>query len=558
MDQSIQLVFLGGLDGIGRNMLAIKYQDEMILIDAGIMFADSDMPGITKIISDFSYLRENRKFIKAIFLTHGHEDHIGALSYLFQEINVPIYGTKLTLHFAMERLRYRGLWRDCDFIEITPREMITIGHFKIEPIAVCHSIPEGVAFCIDTPIGKLIHSGDFRIDETPIDGRVTDLTRFKELGQEGVLLFMSDSTNADVKGSTKSEKEVGKYFLETFQLATGRIIVSAFSSHIHRIQQILDIAHQLSKKVLILGNSMLESIKISVETGHLHIPDNVRITADELSSIPKDRLIIITTGTQGELNSVLSKMAGSHYKKQLIEPGDSVFLSSKPIPGNELYVNRTIDSLFRQGATVYYEDLDCDIHVSGHAFQEELKTLLHLVRPRYFVPIHGDYRHLVAHQKLAVEAQIPESNTFLLDNGDVLELTATSAKVVDKVPAGARLIDGISYVDDENPVILARREIARQGIVSVVLVYDAVRFNLLEPPHFSEIGVVYESEQSLIKEMTEKVIDAFHRVNLLLDSDPKAVEQEISDAVMQYIYIILKRRPLVVPIFIPIQNYGVD
>lgn len=450
----INIIPLGGLGEIGKNMTAFRYGDDIILVDAGLMFPEEDMLGIDLVIPDITYLLENKDKVRAIFLTHGHEDHIGALPYVMKQINVPVYGTALTLGILQGRLKENGVSADnCHVIK--PGDKISAGAFKLGFMRVNHSIPDAIALAIRTPVGLIIHTGDFKFDQTPVDGQVTEFNRFAEYGDEGVLLLMADSTNAERPGYTPSEKMVGQTFDDEFRYAKNRIIVATFSSNVHRIQQIVDSAVRYKRKVAVIGRSMVNVVNISIELGYLKVPEGVLIDVDETSNYQPSQIVIITTGSQGEPMSALTRMANNDHKKVEILPGDTVIISATPIPGNEKLVSRTIDNLYKLGADVIYEKSN-GVHVSGHASQEEIKMMHNLVRPKFFMPVHGEYRHLVKHAQLAQSLGMPRENIVIGENGAVIELTRNSIGISGRVPAGKILVDGLGVGDVGNIVLRDR------------------------------------------------------------------------------------------------------
>ena len=443
--QKLNIIPLGGLGEIGKNMTVFKYGDDIIIVDAGLAFPEDDMLGIDLVIPDISYLTENKDKIRAIFLTHGHEDHIGALPYVLKKLDLPVYGTALTLGILQGRLKQNGV-SSSQLKTVQPGEVIRAGSFKVEFIRVNHSIPDAVAMAIHTPLGVVLHTGDFKIDQTPVDGQVTQFSKLAELGNQGVLMLLADSTNVERPGYTPSEKIVGKTFDEEFRYAKSRIIVATFSSNVHRIQQVVESAVRYNRKVAIIGRSMVNVVNIAMELGYLNVPDGTLIDIDETNNYRPDQVVIITTGSQGEPMSALTRMAMSDHKKVGIVPGDTVIISATPIPGNEKGVSRTIDHLFKLGAEVIYEK-SLGIHVSGHASQEEIKLMHNLLRPKFFMPVHGEYRMLVKHSKLAQSLGMPKENIVIAENGSVVEVTNDSVGINNKVTAGKVLVDGLGVGD---------------------------------------------------------------------------------------------------------------
>ncbi|MEQ8237253.1 MAG: ribonuclease J, partial [Syntrophomonadaceae bacterium] len=463
----LNIIPLGGLGEIGKNMMAVRYQDTIVVIDAGLMFPEDELLGIDVVIPDISYLVENRDKVKAILITHGHEDHVGALPYVLKEINPPIYGSRLTMGIVEGKLKEHS-FDNIKLNVVRPRDIIKVGPLEIEFIRVSHSIPDCLAIAIHTPLGIVFHTGDFKIDQTPVDGQVIDFRKMAELGEKGVLLMLSDSTNADRTGFTMSEKVVGNTFDELFGRCEGRIIVTTFASNVHRIQQAIHTAVKYDRKVAIVGRSMVNNVKISHQLGYIDIPEGTLIEMEEISKYPPERVLIATTGSQGEPLSALTRMATADHRWVGIKPGDTVIISATPIPGNEKLVNRTIDLLFRQGAEVIYQK-DMSVHVSGHASQEELKLILNLIKPRYFVPVHGEYRHLMKHAQIAESLGIPRSRIFVSENGQIIEISKKKAMVAGKVTAGKVLVDGLGVGDVGNIVLRDRRQLSQDGIMIVVV-----------------------------------------------------------------------------------------
>lgn len=546
----IQIIPLGGMGEIGKNMTVIRYGDEIIVIDSGLMFPEDDMLGIDLVIPDISYLIENKELVKAIVLTHGHEDHIGALPYVLKQLSVPVYGTKLTLGIVEGRLKENNV--AAELVPVKQGDEIQVGSFHIGFIRVSHSIADAVALSIKTPIGTIVHTGDFKLDQTPVDGNVTDFYKFAELGNKGVLVMLADSTNAERPGFTMSERSVGATFDETFRGAKERIIIATFSSNIHRIQQAIDTACKYKRKVAILGRSMVNVVNIALELGYLNVPEGVIIDIDEANNYPSSGIVIMTTGSQGEPMSALTRMAMSDHKKVEIIPGDTVIISATPIPGNEKLVSRTVDYLFRQGADVVYEAAS-GIHVSGHASQEELKLMHNLIRPKFFIPVHGEYRHLKKHAKLAQEVGIPKENIFVADNGQVLEFTRDKGCVAGKITAGNVLVDGLGVGDVGNIVLRDRRQLSKDGILIVVITMDKQRACVIAGPDIVSRGFVYvrESEQ-LMEEAKEKVKQALEKCELNSVTEWAVIKSNVRDTLGKYLYERTRRRPMILPIIMEV------
>ena len=547
----VNIIPLGGLGEIGQNMTAFRYGDDIILVDAGLMFPEEDMLGIDLVIPDITYLLENKDKVRAIFLTHGHEDHIGALPYVMKQINVPVYGTALTLGILQGRLKENGVSADnCHVIK--PGDKISAGAFKLGFMRVNHSIPDAIALAIRTPVGLIIHTGDFKFDQTPVDGQVTEFNRFAEYGDEGVLLLMADSTNAERPGYTPSEKMVGQTFDDEFRYAKNRIIVATFSSNVHRIQQIVDSAVRYKRNVAVIGRSMVNVVNISIELGYLKVPEGVLIDVDETSNYQPSQIVIITTGSQGEPMSALTRMANNDHKKVEILPGDTVIISATPIPGNEKLVSRTIDNLYKLGADVIYEKSN-GVHVSGHASQEEIKMMHNLVRPKFFMPVHGEYRHLVKHAQLAQSLGMPRENIVIGENGAVIELTRNSIGISGRVPAGKILVDGLGVGDVGNVVLRDRKHLSEDGLVIIVATVDSKTGKVLAGPDLVSRGFVYVREneslmdgaQSIVENALERCVDEHVR-------DWNSVKTRVREALSSYIYRRTKRSPMILPILMEV------
>lgn len=549
--EKLQIIPLGGLGEVGKNMTAIRYGDDIVVIDAGLMFPEDDMLGIDLVIPDISYLVENRHIVRAIFITHGHEDHIGAMPFVLKELDVPVYGTPLALGIMQGRLKEKGV-STADLHPIKPGDQFEIGPFSIGFIRVNHSIADSVAIYLKTPVGIVLHTGDFKIDHTPVDGQVTGFNRFAELGDEGVLVMLSDSTNAERPGFTKSERSVGTSFDERFRAAQNRIIIATFSSNVHRLQQAIDAAFKYGRKVAVIGRSMLNVVGIATDLGYLKVPDGVLIDISEINNYPANRIVILTTGSQGEPMSALTRMAMSDHRKVEIVPGDTVLISATPIPGNEKLVARTVDYLFRQGADVIY-DSSSGIHVSGHGSQEELKLMLNLVRPAYFIPVHGEYRMLKVHAKLAQDLGIPRSNIFIAENGSILEFTRESGTMAGKVPAGAILVDGLGVGDIGNIVMRDRRQLSQDGILIAVIAMDRESNSVVSGPEIVSRGFVYvrESEQ-LMEDARVKIQEALDRCEANGTTDWGTIKNSVRDILGKFLYEKTRRRPMIMPIILEV------
>ncbi|WP_293729845.1 ribonuclease J [uncultured Phascolarctobacterium sp.] len=547
----VQIIPLGGLGEIGKNMTVFRYGDDMILIDAGLMFPEDDMLGIDLVIPDITYLLENKDKLKGIFLTHGHEDHIGALPYVMKQIDVPVYGTALTLGILQGRLKENGVGSE-NLHTIKPGDKITAGAFKMDFIRVNHSIPDAVAIAINTPIGTIIHTGDFKIDHTPVDGQVTEFNKFAEYGDRGVLALLADSTNAERPGFTPSEKMVGKTFDDEFRYAKNRIIVATFSSNVHRIQQVIDAAMKYDRKVAVIGRSMVNVVTIAKELGYLKAPDGEIIDIDETHNYTPDKIVIITTGSQGEPMSALTRMAMSDHKKVDIMPGDTVIISATPIPGNEKLVSRTIDHLYKLGAEVIYEKSN-GVHVSGHASQEEIKLMHNLVRPKFFVPVHGEFRHLIKHANIAKSLGMPKENIVIGENGCIIELTKNSIGINGRVPSGKVLVDGLGVGDVGNIVLRDRRQLSQDGIMIVVVTIEKETCRVVSGPDIVSRGFVYVREaEGLMDEARDKVQLALERCEENGVSEWPTIKSTVRDSLGRFLYERTRRRPMILPIIMEI------
>ena len=551
IQNKVQIIPLGGLGEIGKNMTVFRYGDDIILIDAGLMFPEDDMLGIDLVIPDITYLIDNKDKVKAIFLTHGHEDHIGALPYVMKQLEVPVYGTALTLGILQGRLRENGV-SDENLVTIKPGDKIGAGAFNLEFIRVNHSIPDAVSIVIKTPIGTIIHTGDFKFDQTPVDGQVTQFNKFAEFGDEGVLALLADSTNAERPGFTQSEKMVGQTFDDEFRYARNRIIVATFSSNVHRIQQVVDSAVKYKRKVAVIGRSMINVVNIAMELGYLNIPEGVLIDIDETNNYTADQIVIITTGSQGEPMSALTRMAMNDHKKVGIMPGDTVIISATPIPGNEKLVSRTINHLYKLGAEVIYEKSN-GVHVSGHASQEEIKLMHNLVRPKYFIPVHGEYRHLIKHANIAKDLGMPKENIVIAENGSVIELSKEGINVAGKIQSGKVLVDGLGVGDVGNIVLRDRRLLSQDGIMIVVVTIDHETYQVVSGPDIVSRGFVYVREaEDLMEEAREKVLSALDRCETNGVTEWSMIKSAIRDSLGRFLYERTRRRPMILPIIMEI------
>lgn len=549
----IKVSFLGGLNEVGKNMTLFEYGDDMFLVDCGLAFPDQDMLGVDLVIPDFTYVERNADKIKGVVITHGHEDHIGGLPYLLKTLNVPVYGTKLTIGLIQGKLREHGLLNSATLNVINPGDVITLGGFSVEAVHVNHSIPDALALAIRCGGGTIVHTGDFKIDTTPIDGGMMDLGRLAEIGQEGVLCLMSDSTNAERPGFTESERKVGESFETLFRKAgNNRIIVATFSSNIHRVQQIMNVAASLGRKVALVGRSLENVVSVSAELGYLNIPDNTVIDINMINRYPADKLVIITTGSQGEPMSALSRMAFSDHRKVEIHPNDYVIISATPIPGNEKTVSRVVNELMKLGAEVVYEKM-YEVHVSGHACQEELKMIMGIVKPQYFIPVHGELKHLRKHAGLALSMGIPKENILIADNGRVAEMTKKALKCTSSVPAGRVFVDGYGVGDVGSVVLRDRKHLAQDGLVIVAVCIDRESGTIVSGPDVVTRGFVYVKEsEELINAAREVAIDAVESQIYSGYVDWNSIKSSLRDGISHLMYERTKRSPMILPIIMEV------
>ena len=545
---ALQIIPLGGLGEIGMNMMAYACGDDIIVVDCGLMFPEPDMLGIDYVIPDISWLRERSEQVRAICLTHGHEDHIGALPFVLQELNVPIYGTALTLGFVNEKLKEYKLDDRVDLRVVKPRDTVDLGCFSVEFLRVAHSIVDGCALAITTPEGVVIHTGDFKIDQTPVDGQLTDLASFARYGEQGVLALLSDSTNVEREGFTLSEKSVGEAFDEIFPTCEGRIIVAAFSSSIHRVQQVADTAARCGRKILLNGRSMVANVRIARQLGYLHIPDDLLMDLKELPYMPREQVCMITTGSQGEPRSSLIRIAMDDHKQIKLERGDTVILSSRVIPGNERTISELINHLYRRGAEVFHEKTS-EVHVSGHACQEELKLMLNLVRPRFFLPIHGEYRHLMVHSKLARRTGIPEERCLLATNGDVVSFYSDTAAIVEKVESGRVFVDGKGVGDVGNVVLRDRKHLSEDGMVVIIIGMNKTTGGIIYGPDIVSRGFVFEDEsQEYLETARCMVVEAIEELSEEMRCDCEEVNTTVRQVLRRFFKKTIERRPVILPV----------
>jgi len=543
---SLKLIPLGGLGGIGKNMMVFEKDNQIIIVDCGIMFPDDDMPGIDFIIPDFSYIKKNKNKIKAIILTHGHEDHIGGLPFLFKEINVPVFGTRLTIGLAKIKFDNSQNVIPPKYNEINPDEPLDIGPFHIDFFRVNHSVPDGLGLIIKTDIGTIVHTGDFKFDHAPVDNKVTQFSKIARAGQEGVLALLCDSTNAEEIGFTLPERDVGKTLLEKFEKAVGRIIVATFSSHIHRIQQVLDVANILEKKVAISGKSILKTIRISAELGYLKIPEDTIVPITKIDQFPIKKIVILSTGSQGEPLSALNRMALGEHKRVSIMKGDMVIISASPIPGNERAISNTINRLIKQGADVFYESI-AGVHVSGHAAQEEIKIMINLTNPKYFIPIHGENKHKVQNAHIAESMGINEKNIIIAEDGDIIKMNSNLCRISNNLHPQTIYIDGVGMGNIEDMVLKDRKILSRNGIIFIVVGIDYAGRRILCEPDFILKGTIYIENLTEILDDSKKIIK--NSVKTCFDNnmaDRKMIEDFINDRLEKFIFKKARIRPIII------------
>ena len=551
--ERVRISFLGGINEIGKNMTVYEYKNDMFIVDCGLAFPTAELPGVDLVIPDFTYIKNCRERIRGIIITHGHEDHIGGLAYLLKQVNIPVYATKLTIGLIKGKLEEHGLLGSVKLVEIKPRDNITLGSFNIELIHVNHSIPDAVGLAIRCPAGIIIQTGDFKIDTTPVDGDMIDLPRFAEYGKKGVLALLSDSTNAERPGYTMSERNVGDSFEKLFAKAKHkRIIVATFASNIHRVQQIIDVAQTRGRKVAVIGRSLENLVKVGEELGYLIVPKNILIPIDSIGSYADDKLVIISTGSQGEPMSALTKMAFGDHRKVSITPNDSVIISATPIPGNEKMVGNVVNALMKRKVEVIYEKM-YEVHVSGHACQEDLKLMMGLVNPKYFIPVHGEQKHLVKHAGLAETMGIPKDNIYIPDIAETVELTEDYIKKVGTVPAGDIYVDGLGVGDVGNIVLNDRKRLSQDGIIIVVATIDSHDGYVVSGPDIVSRGFVYvkdnEELMNAARDLACRVIDEQYDSRY---NDWNSVKTKIRDEVSRLMYEKTKRSPMILPIFMEI------
>lgn len=549
---NLKIIPLGGILEIGKNITVIEYENDIILVDCGLGFPEDDMLGVDLVIPDITYLEKNKEKIRGLVITHGHEDHIGGIPYLLKQINVPIYATKLTAGLITNKLEEHNLLRSTKLKEVRQGQTITLGCMKVEFIRITHSIPDACALAIHTPVGTIVHTGDFKIDYTPIDGEIIDLGRLAALGNKGVLALMSDSTNAERKGYTMSESTVGDILDKLFVNCTKRIVVATFSSNVHRVQQIVNSAVKYKRKIAVCGRSMCNMIETARKLGYIKVPDNVFIDIDSIKSYPDDNLVIITTGSQGEPMSALTRMAAGEHRKVQITPNDLIIISANPIPGNEKYISKVIDDLMGIGAEVIYNALQ-DIHVSGHACQEEQKLMLTLVKPKFFIPVHGEYRQLIAHAETAKTLGISNENIFLTENGKILELNENEAKFTGHVISGNVLVDGLGVGDVGNIVLKDRQKLSQDGLIVVVITIDAKSGKIVAGPDVISRGFVYVREsENLMEEIKRLLREELSKCEEKHITDWGTLKTIVREELGDYIYKKTKRQPMLIPIIMEV------
>lgn len=541
----LKIIPLGGLGEIGENMTLVEYGNDIVIIDCGMTFPDSEMPGVDMVIPDFTYVEKNADRVRGVLVTHGHEDHIGGIPYLLKKINVPVYATRLTIGLIENKFKEHNLGKSMLHV-VTPSEKIQLGAFTAEFIKVNHSIPDAVAIALRTPVGTVVHMGDFKVDYTPIEGGIIDLPRLAQLGDEGVLALMSDSTNSERRGFTPSERTVGESFERLFNKAEGkRIIIATFSSNIHRVQQIINCAASHNRKVAVFGRSMVNVIGLATELGYLKAPEGVMIDIADMHNYSDGEIVLITTGSQGEPMSALTRMATNDHRQVSITSNDFIIISARPIPGNEKFVGRVVNQLLKLGAEVVYEEM-YEVHVSGHACQEEQKLIISLVRPKYFIPVHGEYKHLTHHAQTAKEIGIPEKNILIADVGNVIELRSNSIKVNGSVPAGKVMVDGLGVGDVGAAVLKDRKRLAEDGVIAVSATVDKIDRKLLSGPEIVSKGFVYEkTNEELFAEVKKKAHQVINQ-ELSTKHDFTAVKNKLRDEISDFVFSKTKRRPIII------------
>ena len=549
---NLKIIALGGLDEIGKNITVFEYEDEIILVDCGLEFPDDDMLGIDLVIPDFTYLVKNKEKIKGLFITHGHEDHIGSIPYLLKEVNVPIYATKLTVKLIENKLEEHKLLSSAKLNIVEPGQTINAGKMQVEFIRSSHSIPDACMLAIHTPAGVVIHTGDFKVDYTPIDGQKMDLGRLAELGDKGVLALLSDSTNAERKGFTMSERTIGPVFDRLFEGCKKRIVVATFASNVHRVQQIVNSAVKYGRKVAVSGRSMINMIEAARELNYIDAPDDTFIDIDLIKNYKDDQLVIMTTGSKGETMSALTRMANGEHKKVTLTPNDLVIISANPIPGNEKSVSKVIDQLMKIGVEVVYSAL-ADVHVSGHACQEEQKLIMTLTKPKYFLPVHGEYRQLMAHRDTAIEVGIPKENIFITGNGRVLELNSEKAEFTGTVPSGRVMVDGLGVGDVGNIVLRDRQHLSQDGLIIIVMGMNSSTGEIVSGPDVISRGFVYVREsENLMEQVKDYIREELRKLEYHHVTDWTTIKSTLRDDVRDFVFVKTKRNPMILPIILEV------
>ena len=550
---AVRIIPLGGLGEIGKNMTIVEYGGKIVVVDCGLAFPRDEMPGIDLVLPDVSYLIERQDDLLGFLITHGHEDHFGALPYILRQVNAPVYASRLTLAFAKSKLDEHGMLRLVEINEVDEHTQLELGPFRVTFVAVSHSVPDALSVVIETPLGAVVATGDYKFDHTPIDGRVTDVNRFAQLGERGVLALLADSTNADVPGSTASESTVGQSFHQIFAEAKGRVILACFASHIHRVQQAIQIAHLHGRRFAISGRSMVKNVNIARNLGYLNVPEGAMIKLHDIDDYKPEELLILSTGSQGEPLSALSRMAFDDHPQVALQPGDTVVISARPIPGNEVSVMNTVNRLLKSGAEVIYGE-ETGVHVSGHAAQEDQRMMLNLLKPRYFLPVHGEYRHQHVHAELARQSGLDDDHVLILENGDVLEIDAQGARVVDRVRAGKVFVDGFEIGDAEHVVLRDRQQLAEDGILIAVVTISLQTGASFAPPELVARGFLYNDDrQHQVLEQAGKVLE--EKLAELAEehvTGQRLLQEDVHDTLLAFIYKKTRRRPLIMPVIVEV------
>jgi ribonuclease J len=552
-NEAVRIVPLGGLGEIGKNMTAIEYGGKIVVLDCGLAFPRDEMLGIDLVLPDVTYLKERAEDVLAFLITHGHEDHFGALPFILRQLNVPVYGSRLTLAFAKSKLDEHGLLKKTQINEVDGDTVLHLGPFTITFAAMSHSVPDALSIIVDTPLGPIIDTGDYKFDHTPIDGRITDVDKLARLGERGVLALLADSTNAETPGSTPSESMVGQAFHQIFAEAEGRVILACFSSNLHRVQQAVQIAHLHGRSFAVAGRSMIKNVNIGRNLGYLTVPEDAMIKLHEIDEYPPDELLIVTTGSQGEPLSALSRMAFDDHPQVALRKGDTVVISARPVPGNEISVMNTVNRLLKSGARVIYGEAT-GVHVSGHAAQDDLRMMLNLIKPKFFLPVHGEYRHQYLHAELARQSGISDDRIFLLENGDVLEIDAQGAAITGKVHAGMVFVDGYEVGDAEHVVLRDRQQLAGDGILIAVVTVGVQNGEMLAPPELVARGFLYndERQQEILAEAAERLEERLEELAAEHVTGQRLIKEDVHDTLGSYIYKKTKRRPLIMPVIIEV------